>query len=551
MNGLIFYKSSLTKLKKQRDSNKKENLGNSKKKDKYIVKETKKKQNAGGITGKLLKKENIYNSVQDFVSDIKDSFLWSLKKVGEKDEVFYSENILDVTGYTGDEIKHFPGRGTAIVLEEDLQKLKKLFSEFVADSSQQHISLIYRIIKKDKNIVWIKESVSVKRNSKGKAVEFFGIVTDVTQLKEDEISAKDSLERYRELNSTKDKFISMLSHDLRAPFTSILGFSEILLNEPNLSEKDKTEYLNFINGSSQSQLHLINYLLDWSRLQTGRMRLEPERLHAQTLVFNCISSLTGNAVRKNIDIKILVKDSLYIRVDERLLTLVITNLLNNSIKFSREGQTVEIQADIFNDQFIEFVVKDEGIGISEKNKVKLFRIEKMYTTEGTKGERGTGLGLSLVKEIVEKHGGEIWFYSEQGKGSEFHFTVPSFPNTILLIENNKEDKRKFERMIRENFPNYDLLGAPNGYEALGMVYRHFPSLIITENEMPLMSGIQFVESIRREDRGHKIPIIAIAMEITNDLKLAYQNFGINTILQKPVAEDVFNEKVQTVLDYSS
>jgi len=538
-------------LKNQREVNKKKKLVKPKKEVTQTSKKAKETRSAKGKTSKPLMKDRTNEAVKDFVYGIEDSFLWSIKKNGKKEEVFYSENILNVTGYTGEEVKHFPGRGTAIVIEEDLQKVKKMFSEFVADHSQQHINLIYRIIKKDKKIVWIKESVSVKRDKKGKANEFFGIVTDISQIKEEEITIKNSLERYRELNSTKDKFISMLSHDLRAPFTSILGFSEILLNEPNLSEKDKAEYLNFINGSSQNQLQLINYLLDWSRLQTGRMRLEPERLHAQTLVFNCISSLTGNAVRKDIDIKILIKDSLYIRVDERLLTLVITNLLSNAIKFSREGQTVEIFADAFNDKFIEFVIKDEGIGISETNKSKLFKIEKMYTTEGTKGERGTGLGLSLVKEIIEKHGGEIWFYSEQSKGSEFHFTVPSFPNTILLIENNKEDRKIFEKMIRTNFPNYDVLGVPNGYEALGLVYRYFPSLIITENDMPLMSGIQFVESIRREDRGHKIPIIALAPEVTNELKLAYQNFGINTILQKPVAEEVFNEKIQTVLDYSS
>jgi len=537
-------------LKNQKDLNKKKKLVKPKKEVKLTSQKTKRTRPVKEKAGKPLIKDKAYEAVKDFVSKIEDSFLWSLKKNGKNEEVFYSENILNVTGYTGDEVKHFPGRGTAIVIEEDLQKVKKEFSEFVADPAIQHVNLVYRIIKKDKKIVWIKESVSVKRDKKGKPTEFFGIVTDVTQIKEEEISIKDSLERYKELNSTKDKFISMLSHDLRAPFTSILGFSEILLNEPNLSEKDKAEYLNFINGSSQNQLQLINYLLDWSRLQTGRMRLEPERLHAQTLVFNCISSLTGNAVRKNIDIKIQIKDSLYVRVDERLLTLVITNLLSNAIKFSRDGQTVEILADIFNDNFIEFVVKDEGIGISEANKSKLFKIEKMYTTEGTKGERGTGLGLSLVKEIVEKHEGEIWFYSEQGKGSEFHFTVPSFPNTILLIENNKDDRKKIEKLIKSNFPNYDILAAPNGYEALGLVYRHFPSLIITENDMPLMSGIQFVESIRREDRGNKIPIIAIAPEVTNELKLAYQNFGINTILQKPFAEEVFNEKIQIVLDYS-
>ncbi len=537
-------------LKKQSEVNKKKSLINPKKEVKRTSKKIKGFKSTKTKTGKPLKKDGNFEAVKDFVSKIGDSFLWSLKKKGKREEVFYSENILSVTGYTGEEVKHFPGRGTAIVIEEDLQKVKKLFSEFVADPLREQIILVYRIIKKEKKIVWIKESVSVERDKKGKAFEFFGIVTDVSQLKEEETSITMALEKYRELNSTKDKFISMLSHDLRAPFTSILGFSEILLNEKNLSEKDKTEYLNFINGSSQNQLQLINYLLDWSRLQTGRIKLEPERLHSQTLVFNCISSLTGNAVRKNIDIKISVKDSLYIRADERLLTLVITNLLSNAIKFSNEGQTVEIFADIFNDKFIEFVVKDEGIGISEKNKMKLFKIEKMYTTEGTKGERGTGLGLSLVKEVIEKHGGEIWFYSEQGKGSEFHFTIPSFPNTILLIEHNQEDRKKIEKIIKEKFPNYDILGVPNGYEALGLVYKYFPSLIITENDMPLMNGIQFVESIRREDRGHKIPIIAIAPEITNDLKLTYQNFGINIILQKPFAEDVFSEKIQTVLDYS-
>ena len=537
-------------LKKQSEVNKKKSLINPKKDVKLTSKKIKGSKSAKTKSDKPFKKDKNFDAIKDFVSKIEDSFLWSLKKKGNKEEVFYSANILSVTGYTGEEVKHFPGRGTAIVIEEDLQRVKKLFSEFAADPIQNHIALVYRIIKKDKKIVWIKESVAVKRDNDGKVNEFFGIVTDVSQLKEEEISIQNALEKYRELNSTKDKFISMLSHDLRAPFTSILGFSEILLNEPNLSEKDKTEYLNFINGSSQNQLQLINYLLDWSRLQTGRIKLEPERLHAQTLVFNCISSLTGNAVRKNIDIKISVKDSLYIRADERLLTLVITNLLSNAIKFSNEGQTVEIFADIFNDKFIEFVVKDEGIGISEKNKVKLFKIEKMYTTEGTKGERGTGLGLSLVKEIIEKHEGEIWFYSERNKGSEFHFTVPSFPNTILLIENNQGDRKNIERIIKEKFPNYDVLGVPNGYEALGLVYKYFPSLIITENDMPLMNGIQFVESIRREDRGHKIPIIAIASEVTSDLKISYQNFGINIILQKPLAEDVFSEKIQTVLDYS-
>ncbi len=499
------------------------------------------------------KKEHLDNKidypVSDFISGIDDSFLWHLKKVGETENVFYSENILKVTGYSGDELKHFPGRGNAIVFEEDQHKVKKIFNEFVEDSSKNFIKLIYRIIKKDKKVVWVVESVSVKRNFDGAAIEFNGIVTDITDLKESEISLERSLDNFRQLNSSKDKFISMLSHDLRAPFTSILGFSEILINEPNLTNEERLEYLNYINDSSQNQLQLVNYLLDWSRLQTGRIKIEPQRLNAQSIVFNCISSLTGNAIRKNLEIKVQIKDSLFVQADERLLTQVITNLLSNAIKYSPEGKTIEISADYFNEKFVEFIVKDEGLGISESNKAKLFRIEKMFSTEGTKGEKGTGLGLSLVKEIIEKHEGEIWFYSEIGKGSEFHFTIPSSPNTILLVINGYDERNRYESILKENFPGHHVICVKNGYEALSHFLTQLPSLIITEHELSLMNGIQFIESIRREDKGGRIPIIALVSDVSEDISREYKLFGVETVLQKPVDEELFSEKIQIVLEY--
>ncbi len=497
----------------------------------------------------ISKVDALKNYLAEFVHGINDSFLWSLKKVDGKESVYYTDNILKVTGYSGEEIKYFPGRGNAIVFEEDQQKVKKIFTEFIDDPSKNFIKLIYRIIKKDKKAIWIVESVSVKRDKEGNAAEFNGIVTDITELKEKEISVEKSLDNFKQLNSSKDKFISMLSHDLRAPFTSILGFSEILINEPNLTNDERLEYLNYINDSSQNQLQLVNYLLDWSRLQTGRIKIEPQRLHAPSIVFNCISSLTGNAIRKNLEIKVQVKDSLYLQADERLLSQVITNLLSNAIKFSPEGKTVEIFADYFNEKFVEFIVKDEGIGISDTNKSKLFRIEKMFSTEGTKGEKGTGLGLSLVKEVIEKHEGEIWFYSEIGKGSEFHFTIPSSPNTILLVENDCQERKRYEDILKENFSSHQVIGVKNGYEALSHFLTQIPSLIITDYELPLMNGIQFIESIRREDKGNRIPIIALVSEVTEEIRREYQLFGVDTVLQKPVDENLFNEKIQVVLEY--
>lgn len=494
--------------------------------------------------------EIMLESLRHFFSGIKDCFFWSVHKVDEKEEVFYTDNITGITGYSADEIKHFPGRGTAIIFEEDLQRVKKTFSDFVNDPAENHITLIYRIVKKDKSVIWIKESVSVTRAPEGKICWFYGIVTEVSDIKEEEITLQKALENFKQLNASKDRFISMLSHDLRAPFTSILGFSEILINEPNLSKDERLEYLNYINDSSQNQLQLINYLLDWSRLQTGRIKIEPQRLNAQSIVFNCISSLTGNAIRKNIEIKVHIKDSLYIQVDERLLTQVITNLISNAIKFSPDGKSIYIYANVFNDKFVEFIVKDEGLGISEANKSKLFKIEKMFSTEGTKGERGTGLGLSLVKEIIEKHGGEIWFYSELGQGSEFHFTIPSSPNMILLLESDNIDREKFQTSIEANFPAFRVAGVKNGYEALSIIFEQLPSLIVVDDEMPLMTGIQFVHAVRKEDKGNRIPIIAVVRELNEEIKREYQSLGINIILQKSIDQDLFNEKIQSVLEYT-
>ena len=473
----------------------------------------------------------------------------TLKKVDDKEIISYSENIGKITGYTSEEILNFPGKGLAIVCEEDFQKVKKAYADFANDSQKNFIKLSYKIVRKNKKIIWIKESIAVERDKEGKAENYFGLVTDITDLKEEENTVNRLLENYKQLNSSKDRFISMLSHDLRAPFTSILGFSEILINEPNLSYDERLEYLNYINDSSQNQLQLVNYLLDWSRLQTGRIRIEPQRLHAQTIVFNCISSLTGNAIRKNLEIKVYIKDSLYVQADERLLTQVITNIISNAIKFSTDGKTVEVSAVTFNEKLVEFTIKDEGIGISDSNKNKLFKIEKMFSTEGTKGEKGTGLGLSLVKEIIEKHNGNIWFYSELGKGSEFHFTIPSSPNTILLVENDITEREFYETVLKENFPTFQVISVKNGYEALSHFLSQLPSLIITDYELPLMNGTQFIQSIRREDKGGRIPIIALVPELSEDVRRQYQILGIDTVLQKPIDSEIFSEKIQLLLEY--
>ncbi len=475
-------------------------------------------------------------------------FFWTQTIDDEKESVYYSSNIIIVTGYLGDEIQSMPGRGLSLVVEEDLSSVKNNLTNFTNDASRYSTEFVYRIRRKDGKIIWLKESIAVTRSKEGKIESYFGIVEDISSLKEADQSLQKSNEELKQLNASKDKFISILSHDLRSPFTSILGFSEILMNEPDLSIAERHEYLNYIHESSQTQLQLINYLLDWSRLQTGRIRIEPQRLNAQTLIYNCVSSLTGNAIRKNIDIKVDVRETIFIQADERLINQVFTNILSNAIKFSNEGGKVEIFANVFNDDKIEFVFKDEGIGISEANKIKMFSVEKMFSTEGTKGEKGTGLGLPLVKEIINKHNCEIWFYSEAGKGSEFHFTLPLSHNTILLIEDDEDQQAIIEKIINDEYPTFRLVTAVNGYEAMSIILDKLPSLIITSHDMPLMTGLELIESLKKGDKNFRIPVIASVQAITDELRKAYQELGVTTILQKPVDINLLSQKLQLILE---
>jgi len=490
---------------------------------------------------------NQFEKITDRVAHkFEDEFFWSLNINGEEQNYFYSNNVLTVTGYSSEEIQSLPGKYKDLILKEDLPDYRKLIDRFEDDDSQKQTELDYRIKRKDGGVIWIKEGINVSRDEKGTITEYVGRVTDISQTKSKLNELNKRIEELEEINSSKDNFISVLSHDLRAPFTSILGFSEILLNESSISELERTEYLSYINDSSQNQLQMINYLLDWSRLQTGRIKIEPTRIHLQSSVFNCVSHLTRIAVKKDVDIKVNIPDSLYVDADERLLNEVITNLISNSVKYSRENDSVEVTANVFNEDFVEFIVKDEGVGISEINKAKLFKIGALFSTEGTKGEKGIGLGLTLIKQIVEKHKGEIWFYSEEGKGSEFHFTVPSSANTVFIIVKDETLRNEYEKIIIESYPSFKIIGATNGFEALGLISTYMPSLIITEHDMPLMDGSQFVQSVKKENKNLNIPVIALIYQYTEPIEKTYQELGIKTLPIKPVNSELLIERLNSI-----
>lgn len=474
-------------------------------------------------------------------------FVWQGTSVKKDEATVYSAGILGLTGYTAEEVNNLPGKYLALISFEDSSAVGKIVSDFAFEPGKKSAEAVYRIIRKDGTLCWVKEFFVMLRDSNLRTYCYAGMVTDISNQKEYELKLLESESTLVETNQAKDRFINILSHDLRAPFTSILGFAEILLNEQNLPLKEKNEYLTYIYEASQNQLQFINYLLDWSRLRTGSLKIESQRLKAQAVIYNCVSILTGNAIRKNISIEVDVNDTLYVQADERLLTQVILNLLSNSIKFSPDNSTIEIHAGIFNDTQAEFVVRDNGMGIRPEDQNKIFSIETSFTKEGTHGEKGSGFGLALVKEIIVKHGGEIWFYSEPLKGTEFHFTLPLPSNIVLLVENDKQARAEYIGLIHEAFPEFMILTAENGYEAMGVIANQTPNLIIFNHHMPLMNGLQFWEAMKRNDTNLKVPFIVLSGPLPADVESAYIRQNVKAILRTPVDQTEFLNTLRMTL----
>jgi PAS domain S-box-containing protein len=405
---------------------------------------------------------------------------------------------------------------------------------------------------KDGSIYWVDATIVPFLDENKKPYQYLAIRTDITEKKLAQEAAKESEEKYRKslikLNETKDKFISILSHDLRTPFSSIMGFTDLLLNDDELSEEEKKQYVGFIQESSKSMLDLVNSLLDWARIQTGRIKFEPEILNAEKIILNCINSLSGAALQKNLEIKSEVEQNISIYADKSFLTQVFNNLISNSIKFTNPGGKIVISAcPSAKKGFYEFSVRDNGVGIKPENQKDLFRIETKYSSEGTAGEKGTGLGLSLVKEILEKHGGNIWVESEYGKGSNFKFILPVASVNILLVDDSKSDRLLYSRILQKISSDYNVEIASNGEEALQMIIASPPALVITDHLMPEMNGYELILKIKKLDIARIPPVIILSNDIESSTIDDYTKIGVEYVFNKPVNISVFKTAVEKSL----
>lgn len=238
------------------------------------------------------------------------------------------------------------------------------------------------------------------------------------------------LNKLNKLNTTKDKFFSIIAHDLVNPFNTLLGFSNILLeNHEEYDLNKQKEYLQIINNSSKKNFNLVTNLLTWSKAQIGQIQYNPEKLNVKTIIDDIILLFTETTVNKSIKMFAEIDESYHIYTDDNMLKVVLRNLISNAIKFTPKGGSITVSVSFIlinkEQSFIMIKVKDSGMGISEENQQKLFSVGTNISTKGTESETGTGLGLVLCYEFTTKMSGEIWVESELGKGSTFFLRLPS------------------------------------------------------------------------------------------------------------------------------
>ena len=279
--------------------------------------------------------------------------------------------------------------------------------------------------------LWFQSNMTPVLDNDGNISKYIIIDSDITDLKmaqglisEQKKEIEDQRDELEKLNRTKDKFMSIIAHDLRNPFHSILGFSDILVqNGKELDEEKKMSYIRLINDSALFAHDLLENLLQWSRSQTEMIRFNPSHVDLKTIVRDVERISRASMEKKHLEFSCDISEGNKVYADENMLNAIIRNLLNNAIKFTPENGRIAVTMETMNGQH-RISVSDTGTGIKKEDVDKILNIDEFHSTAGTSGEPGTGLGLILVTDFIARHGGKLEIDSKPGKGSTFSFSLP-------------------------------------------------------------------------------------------------------------------------------
>jgi|GEM_PF-2713280 len=378
---------------------------------------------SAGIGNELLARENRLKEDEIKFRTVADyTFDWEFWLNNDNQFIYCSPSCKRITGYDRKIFIENPDLMTQIIHPEDLASYNTHIDS--TDPKKPCSGMYYRIITRSDEVRWIEHICQPVFDENGAIIGRRGSGKDVTI----RISALNQINELNEklqlLNSDKDRFISILGHDLKTPLNNLLGLTEVLKKDlPQLTSEELLKIVDYIHQSAVLSNNLLKDILTWARSQQGKIPFNPQFVHLVQLCKNVMDVLNPSAFAKNITINLSVDEKLHVYADSNMVKSILLNLVSNAMKFTNSGGRITVSAEEF-DEIVIISVSDTGIGISPGNIAKLFDISQVVSTKGTANETGTGLGLLLCKDFVEKQGGKIWVESEVKKGSHFKFTLP-------------------------------------------------------------------------------------------------------------------------------
>jgi len=339
-------------------------------------------------------------------------------------EVEFHKKKAELLGFPPEKFKHYQDF-TDILHPDDYElAMESMRKNFRGESKTYEVA--YRIKKANGDYTWFWDiGAVIKRDPEGKPLKAVGFVLDISKQKEDEFKLKQTIEELARVNAEKDKFFSIIAHDLRGPIGALMQMSGILKEEiEELSDHEKLEFINSLEGASKNVYSLLENLLQWSRIKRGHVDFSREKMELSKFIYDAIKVFHEQIHFKEITFKVEIPQGEVLYADRNMMSVVVRNLVSNAIKFTRRNGSITISGRNTEDGAVVFSVSDTGIGIPDLYLGDLFRIDAKTKRPGTEGEPSSGLGLLLIKEYVDIHGGKIEVESLEGNGTTFTVTLP-------------------------------------------------------------------------------------------------------------------------------
>jgi two-component system sensor histidine kinase/response regulator len=393
--------------------------------------------------------------------------------------------------------------------------------------------------------------------------ELLARIESFYRFRDTEEALRESEKKLIDLNEQKTKIFSIIAHDLKAPFNSILGFADIMNNNLDSLDEEELEMSAFnIYSSALEANNLLSNLLEWSKLNWRAAKFHPQVFNLFELMEDVEITYQSIIDSKEIDLELDVDEDLDVHADREMVHTIIRNLLTNAIKFSHVEGEIVLSAEE-HDNFVHIEVKDNGVGIKEEDKVKILENDGFFSTIGTHDEKGSGLGLHICKDLIAKNKGKIWFESKENEGTRFYISLP-----LAEKQKQKEEKKRDPKpenifsdinvLVAEDIDhvyrfiefalkktNAHLHWVKNGKEAVEYLKTHFPDIVLMDISMPEMDGIAAIREIRKFNVD--IPIIAqSAYNLNGELEQSLKAGGSDYI-QKPIIADELIRKMKKIL----